>query len=611
MQILGYWGILLPCMIVLGCSASSKQSSTVQSRSQAECKENDCGDRIPDLPLPKNPEPSSNIAAKNIIKATPIPNAQVPSSGRASCLLSLLDEEQAIITFEEKSLKKETSIPEAGSLASEQSRDSSSTHILQTSISEEEQSVDGPLLWDAELIPPPIEESNLVLHLQDVIDSVYVSYPLLEAAFLSRQIADGKQLSAQGAFDLKLKGGGTSGPLGFYKTHRFGAGASQPLFSGGEIFGGYKVGRGNFQPWFKERQTDEGGEFSAGISIPLSQNRQIDERRAAQFRATYGRNAVEPDIQTQIIAFVWESSYAYWQWVAAGQNQQIAQSLLEIAQERNEGLKKRITLGDLPPIELTDNQRLIVTRQAALIDADRKLQQSAIKLSLFLRTPDGQPIIPTESQLPGVFPEATFVDPLQMEGNIQLAISNRPELRYLYFTRRQLDVDLAQAHNLYLPVVNAVLFVAKDVGAASSFKRDKTPFEFEASLQLSVPLQRRKALGKIQSIEGKLNQLSIKIRFTQDKISTEVQAVYAALLAAYERITRARESLELARTMEQAERRKFDLGNSDLFLVNLRELSTAKAAKTVLESMLDYFQARVDYRAAIALDVQPEGEPKL
>ncbi len=478
--------------------------------------------------------------------------------------------------------------------------------VLQVPTDEKQLLVELPLPAEVgEQAPTP--QLSMALRLEDVIDSVYTSYPLLTVAFLSQTVADGDLLSTNGEFDLKLKGGGTSGPLGFYKTNRFGAGVSQPLFSGGELFGGYKVGRGNFQPWFKERQTDDGGEFSVGIAIPLSQNRQIDARRAALYRATYGREAVQPNIQSQLVEFVWESSYAYWKWVAAGRNYQIAESLLEIAQQRNDGLSKRVDEGDLAPIALTDNQRLIVSRQASLIDARQKLQQAAIKLSLFLRTPDGQPIIPSEDQLPASFPEATSIDPDQVEKDIQIAMTNRPELASLELLRKQLDVDLTQARNLYLPEVNAMLFASKDTGAAASSLGDKTPFELEASLQLSVPLQRRKALGKIQAIEGKLAQLSVKISFTQDKIATDVQGVYAAMLAAYERILRARESLEFARTMEQAERQKFELGDSDLLLVNLREKATADAAKTVLQAMLDYFQAQADYRAAMALDVNPEG----
>jgi len=514
----------------------------------------------------------------------------------------------------EKGVGLETTSEESKAIESRATGDSTEVALTAGLVKQERASVLPPKepsaeelpVESAEMLPLPEVESipkpGTSLQLQEVIDSVIATYPLLEAAFLSRSVAAGELLSTQGEFDLKLKGGGTSAPLGFYRTNRLGSGVSQPLFSGGEIFGGYKIGRGNFQPWFGERESNDGGEFSVGIAVPLRQNRAIDARRAATFRAIFGREAVEPEIQTKIIAFVWEASHAYWQWVAAGRNYQIARSLLEIAQQRNEGLSKRVDMGDLPRIELVDNKRLIVSRQATLIGAQRKLEQSAIKLSLFLRTPEGLPVVPDEAQLPADFPAALSVDSELLESDIELAILNRPELVSLEFLRRQLDVDLSQARNLYLPEVDAGVFASQDVGGAASSSRDKSPFELEASLQVSVPLQRRKARGKIRAIEGKLQQLAAKIGFTQDKITTDVQQVYAARLAAYERIAKARESLELARTVEQAERRKFDLGDSNLLLVNLREVATADAEKSVLQAMLDYFQAQTDYRAALALD---------
>jgi len=605
MRIVYQLKILLLCMIGTGCAVSAKRTSAVRSQPQPGWAGRDIGNGSPREPLQAAPGSGSNSAFNGATESLSIP-ARETDGRRPSRSLVLTGERQTITSATIAFHEDVRSRTETKRYSAEQDRNSFQPLVLQIS-AREEQSIGEQPARIGEIVPAPLPQPATSLRLRDVIDSVHASYPLLEAAFLSRSIADGELLSTQGEFDLKLKGGGASGPLGFYKTHRLGAGASQPLFSGGEIFGGYKIGRGNFQPWFGERGTNDGGEFSAGFAIPLAQNRQIDQRRAAQFRATYAREAVEPDIQTQIIAFVWEASYVYWQWVAAGQNYEIVQSLLEIAQQRNDGLKKRVDAEDLPRIELTDNQRLIVSRQAALIDARQKLQQSAIKLSLFLRTPDGQPLVPSKDQLPATFPEAALIVSEQIDGDIKQAMSNRPEMRFLNFLREQLDVDLAQARNLYLPEVDAVLFASKDTGAASSSKQDKTPFELEASLQISVPLQRRKALGKLQSIEAKLAQLAAKIRFTQDKISTDVQQVYAALLAAFERIARARESLELAHTMEQAERRKFDLGDSNLLLVNLREKATADAAKTVLQAMLDYSRAQADYRAAMALDVDQEG----
>lgn len=457
--------------------------------------------------------------------------------------------------------------------------------------------------------PEEIPSPHTTLSLDDVLRSVYASYPLLRIAVEQRTIAEGQLVEAHGEFDLKLKGGGTSGPLGFYQTNRFGTGFEQALFSGGEVFAGYRIGRGNFQPWFGERETNDGGEFKAGFLIPLLQNRRIDARRAAIFRAAFGRDAVEPDILLQLIDFVRAASYAYWDWVAAGRGVQIEQALLDIALERQKGLQGRVDRGDLPRIELTDNERLIVSRRAALIDAQRKFQQSAIKLSLFFRTPDGLPVLPPPDSLPGDFPKTEAYDDQQLDADIQAALASRPETQFLDFVTRQLEVDLQQARNLYLPEVHVGATAGQDVGPAASAKGDKTPFELEASLLVSVPLQRRKALGKLQATQGKLVQVQAKTQFASDKIATDVQNAVAALQAAYQRISQARQSVQLNQTMEEAERRRFNAGDSNLLIVNLREQATADARKTLVAALLEYFQAQADYRAALATVPIPDHEP--
>lgn len=457
--------------------------------------------------------------------------------------------------------------------------------------------------------PADSDLRDVPITLARVTDSIRQTYPLLEAAFLSRNIAAGEQLSAAGSFDLKVKGASESGPLGFYETYRHSIGVEQPTYGGGNFFAGYRIGRGFFQPWYQERQTNDGGEFKSGFSIPLAQNRRIDERRAALWQATYGRQRVEPEIDAQLIEFILFGSFTYWEWVAAGRNVGIAESLLELATDRQEALQERVKEGDLEKIALTDNERLIVSRQAKLTDARRKLRQTAVKLSLFLRQPDGTTVIPSDTSLPESFPVADPIAAANLPIDIDRALENRPELQMLALSQRQLEVDLAQAHNQMKPALDAAVTGSQDMGKPTSKKRDKSEFELEAALFLTVPVQRRKARGKMQSVEGKLAQLSIKRRFTEDKITTEVQATYAALTAAFQRIEQARRAFDLAVTMEQAERTKFGAGQSNLLDVNIRETQTAGAASTLVEAQLEYFQAKAAYRAALALDVAPQVSP--
>ncbi len=444
------------------------------------------------------------------------------------------------------------------------------------------------------------------LKLDDVIGSVIASYPLLRSAMFGRNIAQGELLQANGEFDLKLKADTLNMPLGFYQNYRQAVGAEQPLFGGGSVFAGYRLGTGSFPVYYGERETKLGGEFKAGAIVPLAQNRNIDDRRAGLYRSSWEVQSVEPEIQAQLIAFIQSASIAYWNWVAAGQNVRVNEELLRNATERNDGLRKRIEKGDAPAIELTDNERLIVSRRTKLIDARRKFQQSAYKLSLFLRDESGNPRVIDDSRLPPKFPDEDDPTLRNLDADIQSAIANRPELRALAIFREQLNIDLANAQNLCLPQVDAVLVGSQDVGKPADPKKDdKGPFELEGGFVASVPLQRRKAQGKSMAVEGKLAQLQAKTQFTQEKIVAEVQSASAALLAAHQQLDQAQQALDLAKQMEIAERRKFDLGDSNLLLVNLREQATADAALTEVEAQLNYFNAEADYRAALASDAVP------
>src|SRR5690606_12212462 len=108
-------------------------------------------------------------------------------------------------------------------------------------------------------------------------------------------------------------------PLGFYQTTRSGVVLTQPVYRGGYVYGGYKIGDGNFEPWYGNRETNEGGEFKVGIAFPLLRDRTIDKRRAALAQAQIAREAVEPGVQAAVLGVVQSASQAYWTWVAAGQ----------------------------------------------------------------------------------------------------------------------------------------------------------------------------------------------------------------------------------------------------------------------------------------------------
>ncbi len=479
----------------------------------------------------------------------------------------------------------------------------------------ENESTEGAELAPLPMLGSPMEESPderseaepkqpSGLSLDEVISSVYGSYPLLEAAFYSRNIVAGKQLSAQGEFDLRVHGASENEVLGFYQNYRQSIGVIQPTYMGGEVFAGYRVGNGLFQPWYKGRETNEGGEFRAGVLVPLARDRQFDRRRAEIMRTDYERQLVEPDIQAQLISFVQEASYAYWTWVATGERYRIAREALDLALRRVDALENQVKEELLRRPELIDNNRLIAERRARLAEIDRRLRQSASRLSLFYRDVNGEPLIPNSNLLPG-FPDLQEPIAEQMEMDMQLALQSRPEMTLLNLTRRQLEVDLAQATNEMRPSIDAMMVTSQDIGQRASAINDKGQFEMEASVFLDVPLQRRKAQGKIQSAQGKLAQLNAKRRILQDRISVDVQLAYAGLVTAYQQVLEAEEAVVLANDLARRENINLEEGFTDVLTVALREQFAVEAAERAVDAKAEFFRALADYRAALGQDQTP------
>jgi outer membrane protein TolC len=552
--------ILIASTLVMGCQASASRSlvsrSTVSKSSRESC---------PLLAAEKSAQTSDtrddDQAASPVIKQTGWRPTSTPQSA-----VALAAHSQTVEALAPGDPTAPGDLPAPGDSA-ENSRGSAAAHV----------------------------------QLADVISSVLSTYPMVQAAALQFEIAQGQIVSAEGAFDTKLKGATENGPLGFYETYRHSVGAIQPLANGGEVFGGYRVGRGVFQPWYQERQTNEGGEFKAGLSVPLSRNVGIDDRRAGVQKAGLDLSAADPQFRSEVILTVRAASEAYWQWVAAAAQRRIAEQVLALATTRNVGLEEEVRSGAKALPDLKDNRRSILSREAKLIDTQRKVAQSAAKLSIYLRTPDGEPRIAAIEEVPD-FPKPEPPDETWQSRLAQQAIQSRPELRELGLAIERVDVEIAEAGNDLLPNVNAVLIGSQDVGEPTSKKRDKSPFELEAALLVDVPLQRRKAKGKLTSLEGKRAQLAQKRRLSEDKIRTDITIALEAVRAAYERVQRTAEARDLADYMAEVEREKFKAGESDLLKVALREEKAADSAAKAIEALLEYQLGLAHLRAASGID---------
>lgn len=437
------------------------------------------------------------------------------------------------------------------------------------------------------------------LQLQQVLQSVKDCYPLIRLAVNDIESARGKVISSWGEFDSIFTGHSISQPLGFYQTYRNGVGIARPLYGGGEVYGTYRIGDGNFEPWFGERETNEAGEFKAGFSLPLLKDRAIDKRRAALQSAIAGRDKVEANVESRLLQFERFATQAYWDTIASNRAVEIQERLLSLAEARVDQIEERIEKGDLAKIAEIDNDRFIAKRKNDLIKALRSLEKARIKLSLFLRDENCDPYVITREELGSTFPDSRSIDGQQREVDIQTALTTRPEMNELNAEIRKANIDLQYASNLTLPKIDMKGFAGQDIGGETSSTGDKTPFELQIGVFAEVPLQRREGIGKIRTAQGNLGKLDAKMQFMSDKIRAEIQDAASAVNAAVRQIAQSQTNVDLTVESLRLGRIAFEAGDVDLLLLNIYETSVADAELQLLDAQFKYFFYRSIYETAV------------
>lgn len=449
----------------------------------------------------------------------------------------------------------------------------------------------------------PASTRGVPLGLDEVLVAVEQHYPLLRAIEMERAVAGGRLLTSMGAFDLNLTATG-DGQTGTYDNFRSGVGVSQGLpFGGLGVFAGYRNGYGDFPTYNLGQKTADGGEFRAGVSVPLLQNRAIDRPRANVQQARLDVAIAEPVIERQRLDFQRAASRSYWNWVGAGHRLKVAEALVALASERDEQLKRQVAEGRLPNVERIDNQQNIALRNGVLVQAQRAFQQATIELSLFLRDESGRPTLAGTDRLPE-FPEVQPIDLRGFDAALQTAFENRPEPRRLRLQRDKAAVELRLAENQTLPALNAVVGAAQDAGAGKSSLSGPNGLDrttVNAGVALQFPVQRRDARGRVMAAQAQIAQIDQQIRQAEDLVRAEVQDAFSALERAYEFHRQARQRVELARLVARAEREQLRLGRSDVLRVTLREQAAFDAEVFEVGARQDYFRALADYRAALGI----------
>lgn len=438
------------------------------------------------------------------------------------------------------------------------------------------------------------------LTLRAVLDAVRAQFPLLRAAERDREAAAGERLAAEGGFDPQWRTRFSSSPIGYYQPLTVDSALVQPTqLWGASFFAGYRLGQPlsytGFAVYDGKAETTAIGELRLGFTLPLWRNRGIDRARASLRRAEIGQEIADLSVLQQQLETARTATLRYWEWVAAGRRLAVQQSLLDLAQARDEGLGQRVARGDIPPFERTDNRRAIVQREGAVVAARRALEQATIELALYLRDAEGRATLAEVARLPPGLPDPPALDGACLRQAEALAARLRPEARRFERQRDREEVERAWADNQRMPAIDLVVAASQDLGRGPQRLTDPV---LEAGVLVDIPLRNRTATGRMQVASAAMARADEQARFARDRIAADVRDAASALEAARQRVEIARQELTLATQLAAQERERFQLGEGTLLFVNLREQAATEAEIRVVDALLDGQRALAAWRFA-------------
>lgn len=453
------------------------------------------------------------------------------------------------------------------------------------------------------------------LTIEEVLARIELTHPLLRATGLERAQARAKVLKALGAWEPKFRN-----ELEFdrYQTYNLTnvSGAPNHLSSGyvdtflkvghpwgWEVFGGVRnvfgdhatlsgqvVGTRNvqspavavpqdFQLFYPQQMGIVGGRLNLMRGFMV--NEEFAQFQQAELAGPQAEIKVAQKRQDLYLA----GAVQYWDWQVAARQAEVVKRALAVAEERYRMVEGRAKAGAVAPIDVVEAREEVQRRREAAIAAQRKVEYEQYKLALFLWE-SGEPVTPR----PEWAPEFQGETPLPSEEDVAAfkveATEDRPEVRDLYIEAKLNNIELKLAKNSLLPKLTI------EGGPAIGSIYWVGGIGYRMATLFSMPLFNRGARGKVLHAEAEQERLAYKQVYTERQVQIDVDNWLSAQVRARDRVRASTEALRLAKTLEEGERVRFNMGATSVLFLNLRERAVVEAAYELYRAQADYAVAR-------------------
>jgi outer membrane protein TolC len=400
---------------------------------------------------------------------------------------------------------------------------------------------------------------------------------------------------------------------------------NQTVKTGGSVRVQWNSQRTDNNSTFSTFTPQYNGSATVSFTQPLLKNFRIDSTRANIKLYSLDLKNTDSQFKQKVTDTISNIQTQYWSLVAAIRDYDIKRQSMELARISLRDNRRKVEVGTLAPIDVTDSEANVAQREVDLIASEETIlsQENALRALISNnRNSDiwSQVIIPTDTP--------DFVEyKIDMGTAIDTALKNRPELEQSDISLRKDDINKSMLLNnrkWQLDLTGSL--GSNGVAGPQSYKADaftgqllrdqygnpipntplalvgglptayKTVFtegytNWQVQFQLTIPLRNRSMDAQIAQQDITKRQDLMNRRKTEQSIQADVRNAVQSLQTRRNQVQAASESTRLSDERLRGEEKRFAAGLSQNYLVLQRQNELAQAQYAQLQALINYKRA--------------------
>jgi len=435
------------------------------------------------------------------------------------------------------------------------------------------------------------EKDSLNLDFEEYLAIVKKHHPLVKQAGLKVDEGDFKLLKARGSFDPKIEADLSEKDYKDTEYYNvFGAAFKVPTYYGLEFNAKFEDNSGEYLN--PQNTVPDEGLYSAGVSLDVTNGIFMSERMAALKQAKIYQDQSQVKRDLLIAEILYNASSTYFEWYSAYQELLLYRNFVNNAAFRLRSVKTEFRLGDKAAIDTLEANITFENRELQMEQARLSYIKASLKLSNYLWAEGNVPLEITSEVKPNedLFEKVTTMW-LENEIGATENIDQNPKIRFLEYNLDILQIERKLKANKLLPDLDLSYNVLTN---QPEEWRGLNTHDYKFGFTFKLPIFLRKERGDLQLAKLEVENSQYELLNTSLEIQNKLQSLQNEIISFRNQRSKLNSLVTDYATLVDAEQRKFQLGDSSLFLVNNRENSYISAKLKEIEVIMKYLKSQAE-----------------